>query len=27
VYLHELNYEFHCLAVDHEEHWWCQWKA
>jgi FkbM family methyltransferase len=27
VYLHELNYDFHCLAIDHEEHWWCQWKA
>jgi FkbM family methyltransferase len=22
-FLRELNYDIRCLAVDHEEHWWC----
>jgi FkbM family methyltransferase len=25
-FLQRLGYEIRCLAVDHEEHWWCQFK-
>lgn len=26
-FLIDLNYEIQCIAVDHEEHWWCEAKA
>jgi hypothetical protein len=26
AFLQNLGYEIRCLAVDHEEHWWCEFK-
>lgn len=27
TFLTDLHYEMRCIAVDHEEHWWCEVKA
>ncbi|MEO8198254.1 MAG: FkbM family methyltransferase [Thermoanaerobaculia bacterium] len=24
AFLRQMDYEVHCLAIDHEEHWWCE---
>lgn len=26
TFLNDLGYEIQCLAMDHEEHWWCEFK-
>src|SRR5262245_42519722 len=27
AYLQGFGYEIRCLAIDHEEHWWCDFKG